>query len=104
MQSIATLFTDDVAAWDWNEHKENAEAFPAIMDDETLSKLPPVLITSGEFDHVGKRGSEQFAARLKTVEGKLLGLYIQPGVGHGIYGGGLAERDAAFKLFYSKFL
>ena len=75
------------------------------MDDDTLYKLPPVLLTTAEFDHVGKRGCEQFAEGLKTVEGKLLGCYIQPGVGHGLYGEkGTKERDNAEKLFYSKFM
>ena len=107
MQTIALLFTDPdkVEEFNWDENKENAEAFPALMDDETLAKLPPVLITTGEFDHVGKRGSEQFAERLKTVEGKLLACYVQPGVMHGVYGAeGRKLRDIAERLLYSKFL
>jgi len=81
MQSMALLVTDDAIGFDWANHKDDPAIFPAQMDEALLPKLPPIVLMTSEFDHVGRRGSERFAARLKP-HGKLLGLYIQAGVGH----------------------
>ena len=74
------------------------------MEEELLKKIPPILLTTGEFDHVGRRACEQFAERLKGIEGKLLGCYIQPGVGHNLYGADQSLRDKAEKIFYTIFM
>jgi acetyl esterase/lipase len=114
MQCWATIFADpsEDSQFDWDAMANDATAFPAVMDDALLAKIPPCVLTSGEFDHVGLRGSKLFAERLRgccvsedgSGSGKLLGLYIQPGVCHGMYGGAQADRDAAFKRIYSAFL
>jgi hypothetical protein len=58
-------------------------------------------LMTGEFDHVGVRGSHQFAARLtEKAPDKLLGLcihsmYIQPSVGRWMYGDLERDRDSA---------
>mmetsp|Transcript_167020 Transcript_167020/g.536276 ORF Transcript_167020/g.536276 Transcript_167020/m.536276 type:complete len:315 (-) Transcript_167020:396-1340(-) len=89
MQSVSYLITDDPLTFDWAPHKSDPNIFPAQMDEKLLPKLPPIVLMTREFDHVGKRGSEQFAQRLKP-HGKLVGLYIQPGTGHGL---GSAETN-----------
>lgn len=105
MQCWATLFTDEdkLDSFDWNDYTTNAEAFPAMMDDTTLSKIPPCLLTTAEFDHVGVRGSRKFAGRLEPI-GKLLGIYVQPGCGHALYGAAQEERNNVFKFLYSYYL
>ena len=105
----ATLFTKgDVAAastFDWSARASDHEVFPAQMSDELLKKIPPQVILTGEFDHVGLRGSQQFAARMKEKAAeKLLGLYVQPGVGHGMYGDKQQDRDEALALICGTYL
>jgi len=99
MQTWAGIFTDldKVADYEWDP--SNPEIFPAQMSDDLLAKLPPIVLTTAEFDHVGLRGSQSFAKRLKAV-GKLVGLYIQAGCGHGTHGTAQQERDEAISLIY----
>jgi len=89
MQTMAYLIADEVKEFDWTPYKTDPNIFPAQMDEALLPKLPPIVLMTREFDHVGRRGNEQFAERLKP-HGKLLGLYIQPGTGHGL---GTAESN-----------
>eukprot|EP00935_MAST-01C_sp_MAST-1C-sp1_P002428 g2428.t1 len=56
--------------------------FPAQMPEDILHKLPRMVLMTREFDHF-RRGNELFAARLER-HGRLAGLYIQPGTGHGM--------------------
>lgn len=104
MQSMAYLITDDVQAFDWSTRATDPNIFPAQMDETLLPKLPPIVLMTREFDHVGKRGNEMFAQRLKP-HGKLVGLYIQPGTGHGL---GTAESNAQLEkdeaLIFASFL
>lgn len=103
MQAWSLLFTDidKVAEYEWDA--TNPEIFPAHMPDDLLAKIPPIAITTAEFDHVGLRGSQNFAKRLKAA-GKLIGMYIQPGCGHGMYGAAGKDRDAAISLIYKSLL
>ena len=106
LQTFSLLFTDieKQEEFNWDEHKNDVDIFPAFMEEELLKKIPPILLTTGEFDHVGRRACEQFAERLKGIEGKLLGCYIQPGVGHNLYGADQSLRDKAEKIFYTIFM
>eukprot|EP00658_Telonema_sp_P-2_P005842 TRINITY_DN12202_c0_g1_i2.p1 TRINITY_DN12202_c0_g1~~TRINITY_DN12202_c0_g1_i2.p1 ORF type:complete len:368 (+),score=73.42 TRINITY_DN12202_c0_g1_i2:153-1256(+) len=86
------LGTSDPA--ELESHKTDPSLFPAQMPPELLDLLPPTVLMTSEFDHVGKRCNERFAARL-APHGKLAGLYVQPGVGHGMYTCLLYTSDAA---------
>ena len=105
----ATLFTKgNVAAastFDWLAHASDHEVFPAQMSNKLLKKIPPQVILMGEFDHVGLCGLQQFAACMKEKAAKkLLGLYVQPGVGHGMYGDKQQDCDKALALICGMYL
>ena len=79
--------------------------FAAQMADALLPRLPPTALLTAEFDHVGRRGAERFAARLRArAPERLVGLYVQPGCGHGIYGTAQGARDEAGRLIIRAYL
>lgn len=58
----------------------NSDVFPALMSDESVKNLPPMIITSREFCHF-KDDSDVFVERLRS-QGKLLEYYVHPGCPH----------------------
>lgn len=103
----ACLFTDvaSAASFDWASAKDDPLVFPAQMEAALLSKIPPTVLMTSEFDHVGFRCANTFAARLKDeAPDRLLGLYVQPGTAHGVCGTAQEARNAADKLIIHNFL
>ena len=93
------------AAFDWAARADDPMVFPAQVADGLLPQLPPTALLTAEFDHVGKRGAERFAARLRArAPDRLVGLYVQPGTGHGIYGTAQGARDEAGRLIIRAYL
>jgi len=70
-------------AVDINEQRKNGDPllFPAKADDELLAKMPPTIIGGVEFD-IFITEATRMARRLRAA-GRLLELYIAPGVSHG---------------------
>ena len=76
---------------DIDEQRKNGDPllFPAKADDELLAKMPPTIIWGVEFDMFISEAT-RMARRLRAA-GRLLELYIAPGVLHG------ADFDPQFK-------
>ena len=70
-------------AVDIDEQRKNGDPllFPAKADDELLAKMPPTIIWEIEFDMFITEAT-RMARRLRAA-GRLLELYIAPGVPHG---------------------
>ena len=70
-------------ATDLDEQRKNSDPllFPAKADDELLAKMPPTIIWEVEFDYFITEAT-RMARRLRAA-GRLLELYIAPGVTHG---------------------
>ena len=68
---------------DLDEQRKNGDPllFPAKADDELIAKMPPTIIWEVEFD-VYITEMTRMARRLRSA-GRLLELYIAPGVTHG---------------------
>jgi len=59
------------------------QLYPGLMSDEQLKKMPPIVCWTSEFDHF-RKDTVKFAERARAV-GRLAGLSVCPGVGHGQY-------------------
>ena len=68
-----------------DEQRKNSDPllFPAKADDDLLAKMPPTIIWEVEFD-IFITEATRMARRLRSA-GRLLELYIAPGVTHGGY-------------------
>ena len=101
LQTWATIFSDDLDGtinFDWAPKVADPEIFPAQMEPELLQKIPKTVLMTAEFDHVGRRCAEKFAARLRNeAPDRLVGVHIQPGGVHGMYGSGEEQRNEASK-------
>ena len=67
--------------WETAFKTKDPNLFPGEMPEELLKKVPPMYLTTAEWDHY-RLDNEYFSKRLDKV-GKLLGLYIEPGQNHG---------------------
>ena len=79
-------------ATDLDEQRKNSDPllFPAKADDDLLAKMPPTIIWEVEFD-IFITEATRMARRLRSA-GRLLELYIAPGVTHG------ADFDLSLKV------
>lgn len=80
------------------DYKNNPECFPTEMSDELASKVPPVIVTTCEFDFF--RAISHEGAELYRRNGKLLDFAEYGGVWHGHYiNYDLKQTDRWFKDF-----
>ena len=62
---------------------DDDQLYPGLMRDEQLRKMPPIVCWTSEFDHL-RKDTVYFAERARAA-GRLAGLSVCPGVGHGGY-------------------
>ena len=67
--------------WETAFQTKDPDLFPGDMPEDLLKKVPPMYLTTAEWDHY-TLDNRFLAERLKSV-GKLLGLFIEPGQSHG---------------------
>jgi len=63
--------------WETAFRAKDPNLFPGNMPDDLLAKVPPMYLTTAEWDHY-KIDNEWLAERLKKVS-KFLGIFIEPG-------------------------
>jgi len=67
--------------WETAFKTKDPNLFPGEMPDELLEKVPPMYLTTAEWDHY-LLDNQYLAPRLKKCN-KLLGFFIEPGMNHG---------------------
>ena len=69
--------------YDTQRLENDDQLYPGLVADFLLAKMPPIVCWTSEFDCM-RRDTVKLAERASAV-GRLAGLSVCPGVGHGMY-------------------
>ena len=84
-QHLQTTSVFKLLASDYERQRadDDDQLYPGLMREEQLRKMPPIVCWTSEFDHL-RKDTVYFAERARAA-GRLGGLSVCPGVGHGQY-------------------
>ena len=80
---VTSIFKLLASDYERQREADDDQLYPGHMREEQLRMMPPIVCWTSEFDHY-RRDAVRFAERAKAA-GRLAGLSVCPGVGHGGY-------------------